>query len=213
MLTAMCSSAGIPERIMPVVNDALDWGYRASTAWINTDLGGIAASVPLQDVAATLQAAVSGASPRLALWSTHDTTLMPIMQALGAWDNRWPRYAMVMGLELYEKDGEHFVRITQDGAPIASRLCNGALMCPLDTVMAIIDSWVQKAKACKDARPTISALETFETGLEITSEGPGMAWFGGAAAVVIVLVMGAYLPRRKEIDDVELEECVLGSPE
>ncbi|CAE7653455.1 ACP6 [Symbiodinium sp. CCMP2456] len=47
-------------------------------------------------------AALETAGPRLTVYSGHDTTLMPLLKALGIWDGAWPGYAAEVRLELWQ---------------------------------------------------------------------------------------------------------------
>ncbi|EDQ92412.1 uncharacterized protein MONBRDRAFT_30813 [Monosiga brevicollis MX1] len=52
-------------------------------------------------------------SPPLRLYSAHDTTLMPLLLAFGAFDGHWPPYAADITLELFEdqhQHGDYYVR-------------------------------------------------------------------------------------------------------
>ena len=58
----------------------------------------------LGELAASMDAAVSGGSDeRLAIYSGHDSTIAPVLAALGVWDRRWPPYASTIILETYRQ--------------------------------------------------------------------------------------------------------------
>uniref|UniRef100_A0A6T2IAT7 Acid phosphatase n=1 Tax=Eutreptiella gymnastica TaxID=73025 RepID=A0A6T2IAT7_9EUGL len=73
----------------------------------------------------TMQSAVNSSSPggakcpKLALYTTHDTTIIPFLCALGVFDGTWPKYGSNVLLELAQdvRTNEHFVRLLYDGAP------------------------------------------------------------------------------------------------
>ena len=44
------------------------------------------------------------AAPALCLYSAHDTTLIPLLVALGAWDGKWPRYGSTIAVELVAEE-------------------------------------------------------------------------------------------------------------
>ena len=46
-------------------------------------------------------------SPLLAMWATHDTTILVFLAALGVWDGQWPPYTDTVVLEVY-KEKLHF---------------------------------------------------------------------------------------------------------
>ena len=47
---------------------------------------------PLADAAAP----AAPPPPRFVLWSAHDTTLLPLLAALGVWDGVWPSCARML---------------------------------------------------------------------------------------------------------------------
>lgn len=56
-------------------------------------------------------------SRKLFLYASHDSTLIPLLLALGTFDNKWPPYAADVALELYQhrRTKEWFVRVTYRG--------------------------------------------------------------------------------------------------
>ncbi|CEM39194.1 unnamed protein product [Vitrella brassicaformis CCMP3155] len=64
-------------------------------------------------------------APHIALWSGHDTTLMPVLAAMGAWDGKWPSYASIIILELYTVGAdsrEAYFRLIYNGEVITSMI-------------------------------------------------------------------------------------------
>ena len=57
---------------------------------------------------------------RLRLLSGHDTTIVPILAALGCYDGRWPPYASYVAVELWANsaDGALQVRVVFNGQPL-----------------------------------------------------------------------------------------------
>lgn len=53
--------------------------------------------------------------PRLMLYSAHDTTLLPLLTALGQHQTTWPGFASHIAFELWQHKGEHHVRVLHDG--------------------------------------------------------------------------------------------------
>ncbi|RUS83110.1 hypothetical protein EGW08_009142, partial [Elysia chlorotica] len=68
-----------------------------------------------------------GQTPLVALYSGHDTTLSPLLAALGLNDQVWPGYATRLVFELYRRaagpdvPAQHFVRILLNGKPVTSQ--------------------------------------------------------------------------------------------
>lgn len=82
----------------------------------------------------TARRSTDGTEPRkLFLYSTHDVTLIPLLIALGIFDQKWPPYAADITLELYQhkKSKGWFTRLTYNGKEQVVKGCSSAL-CPLD---------------------------------------------------------------------------------
>lgn len=56
-------------------------------------------------------------SRKLFLYASHDSTLIPLLLALGTFDHKWPPYAADVTLELYQhrRSKEWFVRMSYRG--------------------------------------------------------------------------------------------------
>ncbi|XP_039697313.1 lysophosphatidic acid phosphatase type 6 isoform X2 [Pteropus medius] len=85
-----------------------------------------------------LLSAVDPATPpgdtrKLYLYAVHDTTLIPLLTALGIFDHKWPPFAVDMTIELYQhqKSKEWFVQLYYHGEKQVPRGCPDQL-CPLD---------------------------------------------------------------------------------
>uniref|UniRef100_A0A8C5GH54 Acid phosphatase 6, lysophosphatidic n=1 Tax=Gouania willdenowi TaxID=441366 RepID=A0A8C5GH54_GOUWI len=69
---------------------------------------------------------------KLFLYSAHDTTLIPILMAMGIFDMRWPPYAADITLELHQhqQTKEAFVKVSYIGQDQQIPGCSG-VYCPL----------------------------------------------------------------------------------
>ncbi|CAG5116696.1 unnamed protein product, partial [Candidula unifasciata] len=58
-----------------------------------------------------------GNTPKLCLFSTHDSTMTGVLEALGIWKDEWPPFAANMRIELYKdmNSPEYYVRILYCG--------------------------------------------------------------------------------------------------
>ncbi|BFZ26120.1 hypothetical protein BsWGS_29159 [Bradybaena similaris] len=67
---------------------------------------------------------------KMYLYSAHDTSLTPMMEALGIWDFTWPPFASSIIFELYfrERDSHYFVRVLYCGQPKVLRDASGPLI-------------------------------------------------------------------------------------
>ncbi|XP_012585464.1 PREDICTED: lysophosphatidic acid phosphatase type 6, partial [Condylura cristata] len=81
-------------------------------------------------------AAPPGSARKLYLYAAHDVTLMPLLLALGIFDNKWPPFAADLTLELYQhrETQEWFVRLYYSGEEQLPRGCADRL-CPLDAFL------------------------------------------------------------------------------
>ncbi|KAK7094167.1 2-phosphoxylose phosphatase 1-like [Littorina saxatilis] len=85
----------------------------------------------LLDILASMDKVIRNASPvRFTLFSGHDLTVSPLLQAFDVHNGMWPRYATRVVFELYEKDnsnGQHYLRVLHNGKDITAgvRFCRG----------------------------------------------------------------------------------------
>ncbi|XP_029434204.1 lysophosphatidic acid phosphatase type 6 isoform X2 [Rhinatrema bivittatum] len=81
-------------------------------------------------------------SRKLFLYAVHDTTLIPLLTALGIFDNKWPPYAADLVLELYQHQYSKmwFVRLCYKGEEQVLKGCRTAL-CTLDEFLNRISAY------------------------------------------------------------------------
>lgn len=94
----------------------------------------------LLEILTNMERVTRNQSPvKFTLFSGHDLTVTPLLQALGVHDGKWPHYATRVVFELYRKlraQGAHYIRVVHNGRDITPRVrfCRGrteAGMCPL----------------------------------------------------------------------------------
>jgi len=81
------------------------------------------------------------------LYSAHDTTLMPILNALDIWDGKWTTYASSLITEYYEGQ---FVRIIFNGKAVIVPGC-GQEFCPFDTFDQIVSKALPGPNDCQSS--------------------------------------------------------------
>lgn len=81
------------------------------------------------------------------LYSAHDTTIMPVLVALNAWNNLWPTFASHIITEYYEGPNPS-VRILYNGKPITLPDC-GQVFCPYDKFESIVNKVIPTTAECK----------------------------------------------------------------
>ncbi|XP_010190494.1 PREDICTED: lysophosphatidic acid phosphatase type 6, partial [Mesitornis unicolor] len=91
--------------------------------------------------------AVNPSSPaekarKLILYACHDTTLIPLLVALGTFDGKWPRYASDVTLELYQdrQSKEWLVRVSYCGEEQVVKGCRAGL-CPLEEFLDVLSQY------------------------------------------------------------------------
>lgn len=105
-----------------------------------------------------MQASLSGHSKRrFALIGGHDTTILPILVALGVWDGQWPHYGAMLRLEvLSNQSGALFVRLLYNLEETELRLpgCDYQSPCPWESFVRVTNGIIAAAKAeCGDPVP------------------------------------------------------------
>lgn len=56
--------------------------------------------------------------PKLMLYAAHDTTILPLLSALGQHQTAWPVFTSHLAFELWAHRGQHSVRVLYDGVPL-----------------------------------------------------------------------------------------------
>ncbi|XP_014109008.1 PREDICTED: lysophosphatidic acid phosphatase type 6 isoform X2 [Pseudopodoces humilis] len=94
-----------------------------------------------------IKAAVNPSNPaekarKLFLYASHDSTLIPLLLALGTFDNKWPPYASDVILELYQhrRSKEWFVRVSYRGEEQVIKGCKAGL-CPLEEFLEVLSQY------------------------------------------------------------------------
>ncbi|NWZ00913.1 PPA6 phosphatase, partial [Loxia curvirostra] len=94
-----------------------------------------------------IKAAVNPSNPaekarKLFLYAAHDSTLIPILLALGTFDHKWPPYAADVTLELYQhrRSKEWFVRVAYRGEEQVVKGCKASL-CPLEEFLEVLSQY------------------------------------------------------------------------
>ncbi|NWT15572.1 PPA6 phosphatase, partial [Vireo altiloquus] len=94
-----------------------------------------------------IEAAVNPSNPaekarKLFLYAAHDSTLIPLLVALGTFDHKWPPYAADVTLELYQhrRSKEWFVRVSYRGEEQVVKGCKASL-CPLEEFLEVVSQY------------------------------------------------------------------------
>ncbi|NWX60183.1 PPA6 phosphatase, partial [Promerops cafer] len=94
-----------------------------------------------------IKAAVNPSTPaekarKLFLYACHDSTLIPVLLALGTFDRKWPPYAADVTLELYQhrRSKDWFVRMSYRGEEQVIKGCKAGL-CPLEEFLEVLSQY------------------------------------------------------------------------
>eukprot|EP01096_Ripella_sp_DP13-Kostka_P016378 TRINITY_DN795_c0_g1_i1.p1 TRINITY_DN795_c0_g1~~TRINITY_DN795_c0_g1_i1.p1 ORF type:complete len:463 (-),score=200.17 TRINITY_DN795_c0_g1_i1:35-1342(-) len=126
----------VPMSIYQDVVDAYTWdkkmeyNYPTPQKFAQAGMGFL-----LEEIATFLKAPIFGnQTTQFALISGHDTTLAPILVALGVWDGVWTPYASMINFELYkyQTSGKFYVRVLYNGSEIKLPAPCSAVLCPSD---------------------------------------------------------------------------------
>jgi hypothetical protein len=96
-----------------------------------------------------LQSMLDGGPLKFALFSAHDTSVMPLLAALlgTAWDGKWAAYAALVSIEVYSAvSGGYLFRMVHNGKVVRMPGCSADL-CPLDVLQATL-SFGEKSMPC-----------------------------------------------------------------
>ncbi|NWT88470.1 PPA6 phosphatase, partial [Lanius ludovicianus] len=94
-----------------------------------------------------IKAAINPSNPaekdrKLFLYASHDSTLIPLLLALGTFDHKWPPYAADVTVELYQhrRSKEWFVRVSYRGQEQVVKGCKAGL-CPLQQFLEVLSQY------------------------------------------------------------------------
>ncbi|NXM28182.1 PPA6 phosphatase, partial [Oxyruncus cristatus] len=94
-----------------------------------------------------IKAAINPSTPsekarKLILYASHDSTLIPLLLALGTFDHKWPPYAADVTLELYQhrQSKEWFVRTSYRGEEKVVKGCRAGF-CPLEEFLEVLSQY------------------------------------------------------------------------
>lgn len=144
-------------------------------------LGELLADIQASDAAFSDPQQAAGAAPvgpRMLIYSGHDSTLVPLLCALGCYDGVWPPYASFLSLEVVRSraSGERFVRAVYNDKqmPMTSCLGDGAggeMWCPLPAFLQRLRemavSTAEYKEACKAGGAPQQAAQAAQAEAEV----------------------------------------------
>ncbi|XP_077335927.1 lysophosphatidic acid phosphatase type 6 [Lithobates pipiens] len=89
-------------------------------------------------------------SRKLFLYAAHDVTLIPLLMALGIFDQKWPPYAADLTLELYQHRSSKawFARLNYNGQEQVVKGCRAGL-CPLEDFLNAFSAYAMSPEDYK----------------------------------------------------------------
>lgn len=135
LMTAVCTNHSIPANAQTgaeftdlTFNQTIsqaEYSYAYQALHNNSFYSKIGMGQTIYDMRTRIQAAVDGDSSALkfALWSAHDTSIMPFLAALlgDSWDRKWARYAALVSIEIYNSTvvgSDDMFRMVYNGEPL-----------------------------------------------------------------------------------------------
>ena len=126
--------------------------------------------------------------------SGHDTTVMPLLAALGVWDGKWAPYASLVVMETYYipndddfKSNRGF-RIVYNGDVLTDKMegCEGAgEICDLQVLVDYLSEFATNDRDCELKGPEVKPDENHE-GLQISTSGWLIILFFTTAASTVI---------------------------
>jgi len=147
-------------------------------------------------------------SPLLAMWATHDTTILVFLAALGVWDGQWPPYTDTVVLEVYKESNstslsnESYFRFLHHGVPVVFPWCEtqekeirSDLIPGLCNVKAFLPPWITPYRnmqrlrdACARTAPAgLDAEFLHEDHMASQSDGFVESWWSRNSFVMYAL--------------------------
>lgn len=143
LLVAHCSDhIELPKDLSPgtpLFEETLRVSLRLFQRRYTDDIDGVRllAAPALLELAEFLTQQATGVGPQLALWATHDTTIIVLLAALGLWDGQWPPYMDSLVVEVYRAAEGAYFRMVHGGKALElpwcahEQLAMGHGLCPV----------------------------------------------------------------------------------
>jgi len=152
--------SGVTPDLFTEVNQNVLWFTKAiDGAQIqNYTYSQIAIGSFLQDIIDLIDAVHTGSSEvKLALYSGHDTTILPFLLAYRIWDAEWPPYASLVQIEvLTDMNAMEFVRIIYNGLELLLPDCNYQSPCPYEHFVALTKNIINGNAMCGISKRALS---------------------------------------------------------
>ena len=154
-------------------------------------------------------------SPLLAMWATHDTTILVFLAALGVWDGQWPPYTDTVVLEVYKESdstslsNESYFRFLHHGVPVVFPWCEtqekeirSHLIPGLCNVKSFLPPWITPYRNLQRLRDACARTDPVGTDAEFLyenhllhsqSDGFMESWWSRNSCVMYALSCGVFM--------------------
>ena len=188
-------------------NDAAYSKLAFGPLWVNI-LSNILAHVPVstwQNIIPYMKTEVRSPSPTLALFSGHDTTILPILATLGeaVWDGQtWAPYASMIVIEIHKAGiGERKFRLVYNGKVLTDKVqgcVEGEQLCDVVHLLTRVKDFTVKERNCSSDLLPFHALDmTAVKQMLFTAEGTAiMLLVTILSGIIGALVTYVFLTRR-----------------
>jgi len=144
LMTNLCSEKKLPPGATEdLTNRYTEWLEQTVSSQYSFE-NGILPKTGLQKLVRRIKERINNATTQqspvtFAVYSGHDNTIMPLLAALGVWDQKWASYASMVSIELYKETnetGNFFFRIIYNGKELRHPGCDSDNeLCPLQVLM------------------------------------------------------------------------------
>jgi len=144
VLANLCADKDLPEGVtQELIERIIDYRERTEAA-VFSHQDSIYSKTGIQQLIKRMKERIKQAIEQedylaLAIYSGHDTTIMPLLAALGLWDEKWAPYASMVTLELYQENSSpenFYTRIIYNGKELRHKDCaDQDALCPLSVLL------------------------------------------------------------------------------
>ena len=175
--TTSCTNRPFPSTLTKeTLADAFQHGAMLKAfkfAWNDAYYSKLGIGPFMKELLDNMRARVQGSSAlRFGLFLGHDTSVLPLLAALGVWEGVWPPYSSLLVFELYEGEGDqYFFRLVYDGKELIMDECDGKALCRVEVLEQVVTPW---ALATGDPRRACAVVtEEFDYEEEEEEDGKG----------------------------------------
>jgi hypothetical protein len=147
----MALPGNLPESLYNQIVQAMEWEYKFIYNYPSrVEYGQLAMGQLYTELYNNMLAALSGGKAnKFNLFSAHDTSVMPFLNAIGAWDGIWAPYASLVQMELYTPSNNQqqpLVRWIYNRREIVLPGCTSTF-CPFSTFTQAVEPLLLKSPA------------------------------------------------------------------